>query len=118
MKPIFIHYPKCSTCRKAAKWLSENNIDVEIRDIVENNPSKSELHSWNSRYSLSLPKVFNSSGLKYRELKLKDVVNVESDERLIELLASDGMLVKRPILVCDDTILFGFKEDKWRESLL
>lgn len=118
MKPIFIHYPKCGTCRNALKWLKESNIDVEIRDIIENNPTKDELSSWNNNYSMSLLKAFNTSGIKYRELQLKDIVKGATDEQLIELLASDGKLVKRPVLVMDSAIFFGFKEDEWRSALL
>lgn len=118
MKPIFMHYPKCSTCREAAKWLKESNIDVEIRDIIEQNPNKDELSEWHSKFSLVLPKIFNTSGVKYRELGLKSVVNIATDDELIKTLASDGKLVKRPILLCDNAILFGFNKDKWSEALL
>ena len=117
MKPIFIHYPKCSTCRKAAKWLKENNIDFDIRDIIDENPSKDELKSWSLNYSLLLPKVFNTSGIKYRELNLKSIVNTSTDDELIDILASDGKLVKRPVLVLEDNVLFGFNEEKWSEAL-
>ena len=118
MKPIFIYYSKCSTCRKAAKWLSDNNIDVEKRDIIDCNPNVEELKLWSSKYSLMLPKIFNTSGIKYRELNLKSVVNVASDDELLEILASDGKLIKRPVLLSSESILFGFNEDRWSDTLL
>ena len=118
MKPIFIYYSKCSTCRKAAKWLDDNNIDVEKRDIIEQNPSSDELKLWSVKHSLVLSKICNTSGLKYRELNLKSVVNSASDDELIDILSSDGKLIKRPILLSENSILFGFKEDKWSDTLL
>ncbi len=118
MKPLFIHYSKCSTCRKAAKWLKDNGIEIEMRDIIEHNPSKEELILWHTKYPITLSKIFNTSGVRYRELNLKSVVNSATDEELIETLSSEGKLIKRPVLVTDSTILFGFNEDKWREALL
>lgn len=113
MKNIFIEYPKCSTCKKAKKWLEENNIEFEDRNIVEETPTLKELTEWIERSGLEIRKWFNTSGLKYKELNLKEKLNNMSDQEKIELLASDGMLIKRPVLVSDKEILIGFKEDKW-----
>lgn len=113
MKNLFIEYPKCSTCKKAKKWLEENKIEFEDRNIVEETPTKKELTEWIERSELDIKKWFNTSGLKYKELNLKEkLVNMSNKEK-IELLASDGMLIKRPVLVSDKEILIGFKEDKW-----
>lgn len=113
MKNIFIEYPKCSTCKKAKKWLEENNIEFVDRNIVEETPTVEELTGWIERSGLDVRKWFNTSGLKYRELNLKDKLSNMSDKENIELLASDGMLIKRPVLVSEKGILVGFKEDKW-----
>lgn len=113
MKNIFIEYPKCSTCKKAKKWLEENNIEFVDRNIVEETPTVEELTGWIERSGLDVRKWFNTSGLKYRELNLKDKLSNMSDKENIELLASDGMLIKRPVLVSEKGILIGFKEDKW-----
>ena len=110
---LFIQYPKCSTCRKAAKWLQDNNIEVESRHIVEVNPTAEELNVWIDRSGLDIKKFFNTSGKVYKENNLKDVVKTASRDELIALLASDGMLVKRPLLVGDDFVLVGFKESDW-----
>lgn len=110
---LFIQYPKCSTCRKAAKWLQDNNIEVESRHIVEANPTAEELSIWIDRSGLDIKKFFNTSGKVYKENNLKEVVKTASREELIKLLASDGMLVKRPLLVGDDFVLVGFKESDW-----
>ena len=115
---LFVNYPKCGTCRKAAQWLKDHGIEFESRDIVVDNPTESEILEWSSLTPHQLPKLFNTSGLKYKALKLKDVVYVAPQERLVELLASDGMLVKRPVLVTPNRVLFGFKEDEWTELLL
>ncbi|WP_432405453.1 arsenate reductase family protein [Wukongibacter sp. M2B1] len=117
MKNLFICYPKCSTCRKAKKWLDENGIDYTERLIVEDNPTKEELRKWSIEGGIPLTKFFNTSGKLYREMQLKDVVKTASDEKLLDLLSSDGMLVKRPILVKDKIILVGFKEGQWEENL-
>ena len=113
MKNIFIEYPRCSTCKKAKKWLEDNNIEFEDRNIVEETPTVKELTEWIKRSGLDIRKWFNTSGLKYKELNLKEKLNNMSDQEKIELLASDGMLIKRPVLVSDKEILTGFKEDKW-----
>jgi arsenate reductase len=116
MKTLFLEYPKCSTCKKAKKWLEENNIDFEDRHIVENNPTKEELKAFFDKSGLTINKFFNSSGIKYREMGLKDVVKTGSEDELLEILGTDGMLVKRPLIVLDNTVLVGFKEEKWKEA--
>lgn len=113
MKNMFIEYPKCSTCKKAKKWLEENNIEFEDRNIVEETPTQRELTEWIERSGLDIRKWFNTSGLKYKELNLKEKLLKMSNKEKIELLASDGMLIKRPVLVSDKGIFIGFKEDKW-----
>ena len=117
MKDLFIEYPKCTTCQKAKKWLIENNIEFEDRHIVENNPTRKELEKWVKTSKLEMKKWFNTSGLKYKELNLKDKLLVMSEEEKLDLLASDGMLVKRPILITENGICPGFKEEIWRELL-
>ena len=114
---LFLCYPKCTTCRKAEKWLNENGIAYEKRDIKEEHPSMKELKNWHTKSGLPLKRFFNTSGMQYRELKLKDKLSQMSEEEQLELLASDGMLVKRPLLIQDDTILVGFKETEWTEKL-
>lgn len=116
-KILFVQYPKCSTCVKAAKWLKENNIEVESRHIVENNPTKEELKAWIEKSKLPLNKFFNTSGKLYKELNLKDKVKSDTSDNLIALLATKGMLVKRPLVVTDNTVLVGFKEDEWAKTL-
>ena len=113
MKNIFIEYPKCSTCKKAKKWLEGNNIEFIDRNIVEETSTVEELTEWIQKSEEELKKWFNTSGLKYKELNLKDKLVTMSDKEKIELLASDGMLIKRPVLVSDKGIFTGFKEDKW-----
>lgn len=113
----FICYPKCTTCKKAQKWLDDNGISYELRDIKENNPGEKELKQWHKKSGLPLRRFFNTSGQLYRSMELKDKLPDMTEEELFKLLASDGMLVKRPILVNGDTILVGFKETKWEESL-
>ena len=112
-----LHYPKCGTCRKAIKWLNENNIDFNPRDIVTEKPSKEELATWIRMSELPVQKFFNTSGQIYKERNLKEIVKTASEEELIELLASEGKLVKRPVFVNDDMILVGFKEPEWTEKL-
>lgn len=118
MNNLFIEYPKCSTCQKAKKWLQANKISFEDRHIVENNPTKEELQKWIKESGKEIKKWFNTSGLKYKELNLKEKLQNMTEEEKIEVLASDGMLVKRPILVSDKGILIGFKEEEWKEVLL
>ena len=115
---LFVYYPKCSTCRKAKKWLEENNIEFEERHIIDDNPTYEELKQWYEKSGLSLNKFFNTSGMKYRELKLKDKRPEMSEDEQLDLLATDGMLVKRPVLVNDDVVLVGFKVKEWEEKLL
>ena len=112
---LFIEYPKCSTCKKAKKYLEEHGIEFEDRHIVEENPTKEELAEWIRISGKSVKKFFNTSGMKYRELGLKDKLPQMSEEAPIELLASDGMLVKRPLLIDGEMVLTGFKEAEWPE---
>ena len=114
---LFIHYPKCTTCQKAKKWLDENNIDYTERHIVENNPSYDELKQWHEKSGLELKRFFNTSGLLYKEMQLKNKLPEMSEEEQLRLLSTNGMLVKRPIVVCDDTVLVGFREVQWTEQL-
>ena len=114
---LFLQYPPCSTCQKAKKWLDEKSVDYEARHIKENNPSYEELKLWHSRSGLPLKKFFNTSGLKYKELGLKDKLPTMTEEEQLRLLATDGMLVKRPLLVGEDFVLAGFREKEWAEKL-
>ncbi len=115
---LFVYYPKCSTCRKAKKWLEENNIEFEERHIIDDNPTYEELKEWYEKSGLTLNRFFNTSGMKYRELKLKDKRPKMSEDEQLKLLATDGMLVKRPVIVSDDVVLTGFKVKEWKEKLL
>lgn len=115
MKNIFIEYPKCSTCKKAKKWLEENKIEFEDRNIIEETPTIEELTEWIKSNELDIKKWFNTSGLKYKELNLKEKLPNMSDEEKIKLLASNGMLIKRPLLITDKGIYIGFKEETWKE---
>lgn len=117
MSVLFIEYPKCSTCQKAKKWLQENNIEFEDRHILEQTPTSQELEKWIKQSNKEIKSWFNTSGLKYKELKLKEKLPTMSDEEKIELLTSDGMLIKRPILVIDNKVLVGFKPDEWKNTL-
>lgn len=117
MKNIFIQYPKCSTCQKARKWLEENNIEFEERNILEITPTTIELNKWLKLSNKEINKWFNTSGIKYRELKLKEKLSKMTVEEKIELLASDGMLIKRPVLVYEKGVLLGFKEIEWIDAL-
>ena len=114
---LFIEYPKCSTCKKAKKWLDEHEIVYTDRHIVEENPSYEELKDWYQRSGLPLKRFFNTSGMLYKEMKLKDKLPEMSEEEQLALLATDGMLVKRPILVGKDKVLVGAKEKEWEEYL-
>lgn len=114
---IFICYPKCTTCQKAKKWLDDNGISYELRDIKENNPSEKELREWYKNSGLPLKKFFNTSGLLYKSMELKDKLTDMTDDEQIKLLATDGMLVKRPILVDGKSVLVGFKEKEYEELL-
>ena len=117
MKYLFLEYPKCGTCRNAKKWLDERKVSYEDRHIIEDNPTVEELKDWHERSGLPLKRFFNTSGMKYRELGLKDKLPEMSEEEQYELLATDGMLVKRPLVVGDDFVLIGFKEALWKETL-
>lgn len=114
---LFVEYPKCSTCKKAKKWLEEHNVEFEDRHIKEQNPSAAELRQWHAASGLALKRFFNTSGMLYRSMELKDKLPSMSEDEQFELLASDGMLVKRPILVDGDTVLVGFREKEWEQAL-
>ena len=114
---LFIEYLKCSTCKKAKKWLDEHEIVYTDRHIVEENPSYEELKDWYQRSGLPLKKFFNTSGMLYKEMKLKDRLPAMSEEEQLKLLATNGMLIKRPLVVKEDTVLTGFKEAEWVEKL-
>ena len=114
---LFLEYPKCSTCKKAKNWLESNGVEFEDRHVVENNPTADELKAWYEKSGFPLKKFFNTSGLKYKELGLKDQLPDMTEEEQINLLATDGMLVKRPLVIGDDFVLIGFKEAQWAEKL-
>lgn len=116
-KLLFVQYPSCSTCKKAANWLKKNNIQVESRHIVEKNPTEEELGEWVKRSKLPVSKFFNTSGKAYKDQNLKETVKLGDSVVLIKLLAGNGMLVKRPILVGTSFVLVGFKEEQWIETL-
>jgi len=111
---LFIHYPKCSACQKAKKWLENNNISFTERNIIEETPTSQELKEWIERSGKEVKKFFNTSGLRYKELNLKEKLNEMTLEEKIKLLASDGMLIKRPLLVTDKEIYTGFRENEWK----
>lgn len=114
---IFLCYPKCTTCQKAKKWLEENHIAYDLRDIQQENPTYEELAEWQRRSGLPLKKFFNTSGLLYRSLALKEKLPGMREDEMLRLLAADGMLVKRPLLIGDDFVLVGFREAEWAERL-
>ena len=114
---LFVCYPKCSTCKKAENWLKENEISYELRNIKENRPSKEELEAWHKKSGLELKKFFNTSGMLYRQMELKDKLPNMSEQEMIELLATDGMLVKRPLLITEDYVCPGFKEADWKAHI-
>lgn len=118
MNVLFLEYPKCSTCQKAKKWLDEHNISYTDRHIKEENPTADELKTWHEKSGYELKKFFNTSGLIYKELGLKDKLPMMSIEEQYALLATDGMLVKRPLIVTEDAVLTGFKETEWEKVLL
>ena len=111
----FLCYPKCSTCQKAQKWLDANGVKYEIRHIKDHNPVEAELREWHGRSGLPLKKFFNTSGMRYKELGLKDRLADMTEAETVALLATDGMLVKRPMLIGDDFALVGFKETEWEK---
>lgn len=112
---LVLCYKNCSTCKKALKWLDENSISYESRDIKDQNPTKEELKKWYQASRLPLKKFFNTSGLLYKEMQLKEKLKTISEEEQLDLLASNGMLVKRPLVIEDDLILLGFKENEWNK---
>lgn len=115
---LFLEYPKCSTCKKAKKWLDEHQIAYDDRHIVEENPTFEELKDWHGRSGMPLKKFFNTSGMLYKEMKLKDKLPTMSEEEQLQLLATNGMLVKRPLIVDGNTVITGFKEAEWSEKLI
>ena len=115
---LFIEYPKCSTCQKAKQWLIDNGIEFTDRNIKEQNPNYDELKEWYARSGLELKRFFNTSGLLYKSMNLKDRLPEMSEDEQLKLLASDGMLVKRPLIITDKAILPGFRENEWAEKLL
>ena len=114
---LFVCYPKCTTCQKAQKWLDETGAAYTVRNIKEDNPPRAELEQWHQRSGLPLKRFFNTSGLQYKALGLKDKLPEMSQEEQLDLLATDGMLVKRPILVGDDVVLVGFRQAEWEAAL-
>ena len=113
----FICYPKCTTCQKAKKWLDDNGIEYELRDIKTDNPTLDELALWYEKSGLPLRKFFNTSGLLYKSMELKDKLPGMSEEEMLQLLSTDGMLVKRPLLIGEEFVLVGFKEADWAEKM-
>ncbi len=113
MSVLFLEYPKCSTCKKAKAWLEKAGVDFTDRHIVENNPTKEELKAWHTLSGLPLKKFFNTSGMLYKEMQLKDKLPQMSDEEQYDLLSTNGMLVKRPLIIGEDFVLVGFKEEEW-----
>lgn len=113
---LFVCYPKCSTCKTAQKWLDGSGIEYDLRDIKEDNPTREELVQWHQKSGLPLKRFFNTSGMLYRDMKLKDKLPQMSEDEMYDLLATDGMLVKRPILVTEDTVLPGFREAEWEKA--
>lgn len=117
MKPLVLYYAKCSTCKKALKWLDDYGVDCELRPIVEERPTRDELARWYAASGLPLKRFFNTSGNRYKELHLKDKLPAMSEDAQLDLLASDGMLVKRPLLIANQVICPGFKEAEWEKLL-
>jgi arsenate reductase len=115
---LFLEYPKCSTCQKAKKWLDANGVEYTDRHIVEDNPTYDELKEWYEKSGLPLKKFFNTSGMLYKEMKLKDKLPTMSEDEQLKLLATNGMLVKRPLVVAGETVLTGFKEAEWVDKLM
>ena len=117
MRILFLEYPKCSTCKRAKAWLTENGVAFDDRHIVEDNPTAEELKAWWEKSGLPLKKFFNTSGMLYKEMQLKDKLPQMSEDEQLKLLATNGMLVKRPVIVDGDTVLTGFREKEWEEKL-
>ena len=118
MENLFVEYPKCSTCKKAKKWLEENNVEFIDRHIVEDTPSKEELTEWIKLSNLDIKKFFNTSGLIYKSMDLKNKLDRMTFDEKVGLLSSNGMLIKRPLLISDKYVLVGFKQNEWEEKLL
>lgn len=116
MSVLFVEYPKCSTCQKAKKWLDQRGVEYKDRHIKEQNPKEEELREWHARSGLPLRKFFNTSGMLYKSLQLKEKLPQMSEEEQLRLLATDGMLVKRPLIVMEDQVLVGFKEAEWEKA--
>ena len=114
---LFVCYPRCATCQKAKKWLDGHGVEYDFRDIREDNPTESELRDWHARSGLPLKRFFNTSGLQYKALDLKNRLPEMSEDERFALLASDGMLVKRPLLIADDLVLVGFKEAEYLQMM-
>ena len=114
----FICYPKCSTCQKARKWLDDNHIPYQLRDIKTDNPTVNELTAWYKMSGLPLRRFFNTSGLLYKSMELKNKLPTMTDDEMLSLLSTDGMLVKRPLVVGNDLVLIGFKESEWTQHLI
>lgn len=117
MSVLFVEYPKCSTCQKAKKWLDQRGVEYKDRHIKEQNPKEEELREWHARSGLPLKKFFNTSGMLYKSMQLKEKLPQMSEEEQLRLLATDGMLVKRPLIVMEDRVLVGFKEAEWEKEL-
>ena len=117
MSVLFVEYPKCSTCQKAKKWLDQRGVEYKERHIKEQNPKEEELREWHARSGLPLKKFFNTSGMLYKSMQLKEKLPQMSEEEQLRLLATDGMLVKRPLIVMEDRVLVGFKEAEWEKAL-
>ena len=115
---LLVCYPKCTTCRKAQTWLDAHEIEYEYRHIKEENPTEDELREWHKKSGLPLKRFFNTSGMLYKEMKLKDKLPTMSEDEQFKLLATDGLLVKRPIIIKDDYVTTGFKEKEWEENVL
>lgn len=114
---LLVHYPKCSTCQKAKKWLNEKGVEFEERNIKDENPTKEEVKAWHEKSGMPLKKFFNTSGMIYREMQLKDKLPNMTEEEQYELLSTDGMLVKRPILETDTAVVTGFREKEWEKLI-
>lgn len=117
MSYLFVEYPKCTTCKRAKKWLEQKGVDFIDRDIKLDNPTKEELKLWLDKSGLEIKKFFNTSGVLYREQGMKDKIKTLSEDELLDILASDGMMVKRPLIIGEDKVLVGFKEPEWESNL-
>lgn len=115
---LFIQYPPCSTCKKAKNWLDENGVKYDLRNIKEENPTYDELKEWHKRSGLPRKRFFNTSGMLYKSMELKNKLDDMSEEEQLKLLATDGMLVKRPLIIADDFILVGFRQKEWEDKLI